>query len=724
MPVSFNRFSDIASQAKIRDSGIVTVDSRQDLKISQSRFRLVRWIADRGVGKHLQNRRSIDSFISSIRNHYGTEVTSRMDFRHLQDLQRKGKPLHVRDIKAAISEADIVADGVKLVKSSDVEGLMNERIAQTAYFTLPGGKDLAQEVRSKVDIPRVRRQFARDKHRNSAPGAPSGAANLRSMASWCDMAISQAQQDIFLTGYGVKTAQGQKFDRLQQIFDRHPQAQALYQQYGVKFNASRVSDMLYDALYKELPSKLYDAVHRPEQLPGEGPVRERVERAVNQAAEQVVDRFIHGRAEALERLHELHARGEIGTEDMGAFKADSPHSLTDVVLHHQIPPDMLSLLIALRSKVPDNLRDLSSTHHSMEHKIQVLEQFGEVLNSIYTNVSGADARAYLYGEEDKNACTIECGRLLLEGKLAADDEAAIRRAVITDSQGSDLLELCQGIADMRGATYGLRANDDHWAAAKDPLNKMFLGAMVLLGGDVVPPADEYTQSAANVLKALRNCGITAPPPDEHKVEQTGKGAFSRPALEIAQNELEESLAQEMSESKEHPGFPEEAIRDFDSATYIIDDKIIERDDVDGVVGDIRTLCVDESGNPDDKMLDVIGKLVYQRTVELGMNRFTSGINVNENDTASLLKTAPFVGLPSASLNTTYRVSKNDGGAVVHILCEGPANALHHPQGVQFLDANKSHLAFDMTIEINARDYSAKLTDMNYEYQFVPDSKKS
>ena len=723
MPVSFDRFSDIASRAKIRDSGIVTVDSRHDLKLSQSRFRLVRWVADRGVGKRLQNRRSVGSFISSLQNHYGTEVTSRMDFRHLQGLQDKGKPLHVRDIKAAISEADMVADGVKLVKSSDIEGLMDERIAQTAYFTLPGGKDLAHEVRSKVDIPGVQQQFAQTVRRSSAQGALSGGGNLRNMAGWCDMAISQAQKDVFLTGYGVKTAHGQQFDRLQQIFDRHPQVQALYQQYGVKFSASRASGALYDTLSEKLSSKLYDAMHRPEQLPGEGPVRERVERAVNQVAEQVVDRFIRDRAEALERLHELHARGEIGTEDMGSFKSDSHRSLADVVLHHRIPASMLSPLNALRSRVPDNLGDLSSTDHSMEHKIQVLEQFGEALNGIYTDVSEADFEKYLSGEENKNSYTMDCGRFLLEGKLAADDEAAIRHAVITDPHGSGLLELCQGIADMRGATYGLTANDDHWAAAKYPLDKMLMAAMVLLGGDVVPPADEYTQGAANVLNALRNCGIDAPPPDEHQVEQSGKGAFSRPALEIAQNELEEDLAQVMSESKEHPGFPEEAITDFDRATYIIDDKTIERGDVDGVVGDIRNMCVDGRGNPDDRMLDIIGKLVYQRTVALGMNRFTSGMDTNENDTASLLKTAPFMGLPSAGFNTTYRVSKNDGGAVVHILCEGPANALNHPRGVQILDADRSQIAFDLTIEINARDYSAKLTGMNYEYRLVPDGKE-
>ena len=411
------------------------------------------------------------------------------------------------------------------------------------------------------------------------------------------------------------------------------------------------------------------------------------------------------------------------TEDMGSFRSDRQSSLADVVLHHRIPAGMLSPLIALRSRVPDNLGELSSSNHSMEHKIQVLEQFGEALNGIYTGLSEADFEKYVSGEENKNSYTMDCGRFLLEGKLTTDDESTIRHAVITDPHGSDLLELCQGIADMRGATYGLRANDDNWAAAKYPLDKMLMAAVVLLGGDVVPPADDYTQGAANVLNALRNCGIGAPPPDEHQIEQSGKGAFSRPALDIAQNELDEHLAQVLPESKEHPGFPEEAIRDVNRSTYIIDGKTIERNDVDGVVGDIRNMCVDEHGNSDDRMRDIIGKLVSRRTVALGENRFSSGTDANETDTTSLLKTAPFMGLPSVDYSTTYRISKNDGGVVVHIISESPADALNHPRGVQVLDADKSQVAFDMTIEVNAQDYSTKLTGMNYGYRFVPTGKQ-
>ena len=40
MPVSLDRFSAIAARQDARDSGIVRLDSREDLRLNQSRFRL------------------------------------------------------------------------------------------------------------------------------------------------------------------------------------------------------------------------------------------------------------------------------------------------------------------------------------------------------------------------------------------------------------------------------------------------------------------------------------------------------------------------------------------------------------------------------------------------------------------------------------------------------------------------------------------------------------
>ena len=720
MPVSFNQFSDIAARQNARDSGVVRVDSREDLKLNQSRFRLVRWVRDSGIGKRLSNRNTINTFISSLQNHYDEEVTSRMDFRPLRNLQSRGKPLHVRHIRAAISEAGMVADGLKSVKSSNIEGLIDEKIVGSAYFNLPGGEDLVNEVRSKVDVAGTQQQIGQTRLGMAARGTLSGAGSLNTAQTWVNSALNDAHEDIFLTGYGVKTGQGQQFNKLQQVIDRHPRTQALYKQYGLRFDASRTSGALYGTLSEKLSNTLFEVLEHPEQLPGDGTVKERVEQAVSRKADQVVGEFIRERADALGRLREMHARGEIRSEDMATFKADGHRSLTDVVLHQRIPPDMLSRLYALRSETPENLGDLASTDHTMEDKIQVMRQFGETLSGIYTGISEADFDKYLYGEDSKLNYTEDCGRFLLEGKFSANDESAIRHAVRTDSPGSDLPDLLQGVAGMRGALYHPDANGNHWVATKEPLDNLSMAAMALLGADAPPPLGEYTARAVNVLNAMRNCGIDAPPPGDPGVEQSGKGTFSQPAQEIAQRELEANLLQVKSESTEYPGIIAEATRDFGRATYVFNGKPVEFGDTAGVVEGMRNFCIDADGNLDEKMFDIVGKLVYQRSNAMALNRFCSGMGVTEGDTVAMMKTAPFVGMPGVRASSTYKVSRGtDNNVLLQISSAGPATFLTHPQGTQFLDPEQSNLAFDITLRVDARDYSARVTDMTYEYRFVP-----
>ena len=222
MPVSLDQFSNITARQNVRDSVVVRVDSRQDLRLNQSRFRLVRWVRDSGIGKRLSNRNTVDAFISSLQNHYDEEVTSRMDFRPLRELRSRGEPLHVRDIKAAISQADMVADGVKQVKSSNIEGLVDENIAGVAYKTLTGGEDLAREVRSKVDIAATQEELGLAQSYRAARGNLSGDYSLLTAKRLVSLAVNDTQKDIFLTGYGVKTAQGLKYDKLQKLIDEHP----------------------------------------------------------------------------------------------------------------------------------------------------------------------------------------------------------------------------------------------------------------------------------------------------------------------------------------------------------------------------------------------------------------------------------------------------------------------------------------------------------------------
>ena len=624
MPISLDDFSRITTRQNVRDSGVVRMDSREGLRPFQSRFRLVRWVRDSGIGKRLSNRRTVDAFISSLQNHYGKEVASRMDFGPLRNMRSRGKPLHVRDIKAAKREADMVADDVRRVKISMVEGLVNDRLAGAAYLHLQGGEDLAHEVRNQVDIAATLEDLPEDLFSRPLRDELPEGYNLYTAKKRVNLAISKAQKELFLTGYGVTTAHGQQYDKLQRIFDSHPQAQELKARYGPGFDASRVSETLYQKLSEKLADKLHVVMMNPENLPGEGPVKQRVEHALDELAERVVDNFVNERAGALERLYDLHAQGEVRTEDMASYGVDGYSSLAAVVLHYRIPPDMISTLYTLRSQVPDNLVDLASPGHTMEHRIDVLGQLGNVVEGIYKEISDDDRRKYALGLDSKLNFTHDCGCFLFEGKLSAGDMSALRDAVKPDASGSGFLELCQGIAAMRGGMYAPEVNRGHWAAARDPLNNMSLATVALLGPDAPPQIGDYTPRAGNVLTAMRNCGIEAPPPGNYRVTQSGRGAFSRPALELALKEIEEDLAQDSPDSPDYPGISAEAVKDFNRADFVISGEKIPRGDVGQIVEGLRKFCINSHGNPDERMLDIVGQLVYQRTNNLAYGRFTFG----------------------------------------------------------------------------------------------------
>ena len=724
MPVELTEFSRIADRPGARDSGVVRMDSRQELKPFQSRFRLVRWVRDSGIGKRLSNRRTVDAFVSSLQRHYGPAVTSRMEFGLLRDMHRRGKPLHVRDIKTAIREAGMVKDNLALVKNSLVEGLVNNQLAEAAYRPLPGGEDLAREVRNRVDIATTLEDLPQDLFNRPLRNELPEGYNLYTARRRVSLALSNAQKELFLEGYGVHTAHGRQYDRLQRIFDRHPLAQELKARYGPGFDASRASETLYQALSTKLTNSLHEVIRNPAELPGDGPVKERIERVLDEVAERVVDTFVRERSGAMDRLYGLHGQGEIRTEDMASYGEGGYTSLAAVVLHHRIPPDMISRLYALRSQVPDNLGDLASAGHPMEQRIGVLRQLGDVVDAIYREISDADRREYSFGPDSKMNFTRDCGHFLLEGKLSAEDGSALRDAVKPGASGSDFLELCQGIADMRAGMYGAGANSKHWAAARDPLNNMSLATVLLLGLEAPSQIGDYTARAGNVLTAMRNCGIDAPPPGNPGIEQSGSGTFSRPALDIAFEELQEDLGKDQPDSPVYPGFPDEAIQDYNRARFVINGVEIRRGDVDGVVEGLRNFCTDRHGNPDERMLDIVGQLVYQRTNNLAYGRFTFGGKRGANDSVALLKTAPFIGNPTVSFGSSYDVSRDGNGNVsVRIRCEGPAKHLkiEEPQTEfeQYLDPDRSNVQLDIALEVDAQDYSVKVTSMNYEYRLTP-----
>ena len=130
----------------------MTVGSREDVRLSQSRLRPVRWIANSGIGKHETNRRTVGSFIDSLESHYGQRIFSHPSLVHLRNLRESGKPLHKRVVRAAIRESNETVDSLKLAESSRIGKLMDEHVDSFAYLALPEGRALADEVRSKADV--------------------------------------------------------------------------------------------------------------------------------------------------------------------------------------------------------------------------------------------------------------------------------------------------------------------------------------------------------------------------------------------------------------------------------------------------------------------------------------------------------------------------------------------------------------------------------------------
>ena len=206
-----------------------------------------------------------------------------------------------------------------------------------------------------------------------------------------------------------------------------------------------------------------------------------------------MDDFVRERAEALETLHDMHARGDVRTEDMVSFSSVEASSLADVVLHRRIPPVMIPALYGLRNEVPDDLGSLADTDRNMESKIGTIRGLGDVLGGIFTGLAGHDYAKYAAGEDGRLNYVEDCGRFLLEGKLSAEEESAIRHAVTAELPGSNLQELCEGVAVMRGAMYNAGRNESDWDAGREALERMGDATVALLGRDALPPAGEYTR---------------------------------------------------------------------------------------------------------------------------------------------------------------------------------------------------------------------------------------
>ena len=105
---------------------------------------------------------------------------------------------------------------------------------------------------------------------------------------------------------------------------------------------------------------------------------------------------------------------------------------------------------------------------------------------------------------------------------------------------------------------------------------------------------------------------------------------------------------------------------------------------------------------------------------MGYHRFSTGNSVNDADTVAMFTTAPLVGMPVVNYTSSYTVAKSDtGNVLLRLSSAGPATHLIHPLGPHFLDEDQSSVTFNINVEIDAQDYSARVSGMGYEFRLVP-----
>ena len=735
MPISFEQFSKIAELTDIHARDIVSIDSRQDLRVGRSRFRLVRWVLDSGIGRHLKNRRTVRAFSNSLRSRFGSEFMDKFDAPALQALERSGKPLRVRDIKA-------VLDTAQLDKSNALESLINEHVNEHIRVDLHAPEDgqaLLDEIIAKVDMDELKQNAASNLALMEARGTNLPPIILGAAENNVEGAVNQALDEIFLVGYAETKTGGRQFDRLQQCLDQHPLARRLYERGGPRFVASRLSPELHESLSIKLHKAIMAGIKDPGDLPaGAGTIKEKMTARLDQVTSKVVGRFVEERISVLEQMEQLQQAPPGHNERIGELidKTAASTGFNHVVLNNRVPPSILPQLFELHAQVPDNLVDLASAQHGVEHKVQLLQQFAGVLSElkpkVFEQASVADRETYLASADDRALREEVCSRFLLEGKLSdVGSSGAVKNALL----GPD-----SGLSQLHGTVFSLLAEcrkkgNEFWGeAAEAPLTDLMKTIqMVTEFTKIKGSTREYHHIAGDILSALRNSGIEVPPPDNLNVEQSGEGAFSQAAQQYVETGISQGLREFGVASADYPGFVDQAIRDFNRANYSVDGTQIKRTDENGggrkaedirddVTAGVRSFCTDVKGELDGRMLDTVGRLINQRSFSPVMGCFSPGMDAGK----SLLRTAPFRGIPSGetsvqnSSSSSYSLSRSDDGNVIAELgLRQKTKVLQHLDSLVFLDPDQSELQVNLKLEIDAGDYSVKVTDMNYRFHFVP-----
>lgn len=517
MTVRLNQFSDLLGARNPRDTDVLTVTDRNNLKLNSSRFPGLRWIVNSGIGKRARNRKTVDTFLGAMKSQFGGELVDKMQLGTLRDLQRSGKPLHVRHVRNSVEQAMRLQYDASVVVDE-----IERNISDSAYSSAPGGVELAREVRDGIDFTTLFKTLQTDlgNYRGSQPVwsvIPNMVGRVASSAH------NDAFRGIFLSGYGIQE-DGKGTGRLQALIEELPETGQLSAEYGMRLDSSRMPPAFFEELGVKLQRKVDEAMLHPERLPqdrADEPINARLARQVSRTAERLVQQYLQERLQALGALRQTLAAGADGP-GMAPAPLDGPAAgLYEQTLHSRIPASEVPRLMTLRREMPDDLDALASPGASIEDKFRLLHGFGGLVVRTITEMTPADQAKYASGPESLSFME-DCANFLKQENLSAAAATKIRQALCAEPV-TDLVRLYQSLQDIKYAAErysedGELKTDPVWGEAyraveqTDAAYQQFPGYLQMLDRIDVAADRLYTDEALPAYHALRSEGIDVPPP--------------------------------------------------------------------------------------------------------------------------------------------------------------------------------------------------------------------
>ncbi len=517
MTINLNQFSDLLGARRLRDTDVLAVTDRNNLKLRDSRFPVLRWLVNSGLGKRATNRKTVDTFIRAMENQFGAQLLEKMQLDSLRDLQRRGKPLHVRHVRSSVEQATrLQGDATAVVDE------LERQFSKAPYASVPGGAELTREVRDRIDFDTLFRNLQADC--DNYRGREQLWVALPSMVErLATTAHNEAVRKIFLGGYGIQPAPADTTDRLQAIVEALPETEKLSADFGLRPDSSRMPPAFFDKLAGKLQKTVERALLHPERVAtgdASDSIMSRVQQEVRLTVEKATRQYLQERLDALHALQQAQA-GDIAPS-AGPATAPGTEGLYEQALYNRIPASQTPRLLALRQEMPEDLGALVSPDCDLNAKFQLLHQFGALVLRTITDMTPAEQQTHASGPDDSLDFMEECSNFLKHGKL--DDAAAVQlRQALGAGAGSELPGLYQTLQDIK---YAAECNSDDGSPKTDPVwgeayraveqvdaaFKQLPGYPELLGTIDVAAERPYAQAALPVYQAMRNCGIALPPP--------------------------------------------------------------------------------------------------------------------------------------------------------------------------------------------------------------------